>query len=124
MDDNVNSDGYEYNAYISKDDSYLIFGGYGREDGQGSGDLYISFKNDKGEWSKAKPLPAPINSTYMDYCPFMDEDNGVLYFTSRRSATPEKGFETMEQLVQFLGSYENGNSRLYKAAINMAQLKE
>jgi hypothetical protein len=53
LGESINTEGYEYNAYISKNDDYLIFGGYNREDGQGSGDLYISFKNTSGEWSKA-----------------------------------------------------------------------
>ncbi|MEX0315097.1 MAG: hypothetical protein AB3N18_13045, partial [Allomuricauda sp.] len=42
LGDNINSEGFEYNAYISQDDSYLLFGGYNREDGQGSGDVYVS----------------------------------------------------------------------------------
>jgi len=123
LDENINSEGYEYNAYISKDDTYLIFGGYNREDGQGSGDLYISFKNGLGEWSKAKPLPQPINSKQMDYCPFVDEKNNTLYFTSRRISNPQNPISNMQSLVQFLNSYENGNSRLYKANINLMQFQ-
>ncbi|MFD2098711.1 hypothetical protein [Flagellimonas iocasae] len=123
MDENINSEGFEYNAYISKDDSYLIFGGYNREDGQGSGDLYISFKNDAGNWSKAKPLPQPINSKQMDYCPFMDEANSTLYFTSRRISNPKEPLHNMQSLRLFLDSYENGNSRLYMATLNISQLK-
>ncbi|MER3373675.1 MAG: hypothetical protein RIM83_03475 [Allomuricauda sp.] len=123
LDENINSEGYEYNAYISKEDTYLIFGGYNREDGQGSGDLYISFKNASGEWSKARPLPQPINSKQMDYCPFVDEANNTLYFTSRRTSNPDGPIQTMESLVQFLNSYENGNSRLYKAGIKPMQLQ-
>ncbi|NAY91053.1 hypothetical protein GTQ34_03895 [Muricauda sp. JGD-17] len=118
----INSEGFEYNAYISKNESYLIFGGYNREDGKGSGDLYISFKvNDK--WAKAKPLPIPINSKYMDYCPFMDEENHILYFTSRRSKNPESPMTHLGALKEFLNSYQNGNSRLYKAKINLSILK-
>ncbi|WP_262420317.1 hypothetical protein [Flagellimonas meishanensis] len=113
----INSEGFEYNAYISRDESYLIFGGYNREDGLGSGDLYISFKRD-GEWTQAKPLPMPINSSYMDYCPFMDESNGVLYLTSRRTKNPTEGLEDMDTLSSFLNSYENGNSRLYQVKFN------
>ena len=123
LDENINSKTFEYNAYISKDDTYLIFGGYNREDGQGSGDLYISFKSDSGEWSKAKPLPQPINSKQMDYCPFVDEKNNTLYFTSRRISNPKGPIHNMQSLVQFLNSYENGNSRLYKTRIAIDQLR-
>ncbi|MGW9686144.1 hypothetical protein [Flagellimonas sp. 2504JD1-5] len=119
---NINTEGFEYNSYISQDDSYLLFGGYNREDGQGSGDIYISFKNQNGEWSKAKPLPIGINSKYMDYCPFVDEDNNVLYFTSRRSLNPDTPIQSIEVLSKFFDTYQNGNSRLYKAKINLKAL--
>ncbi|WP_420322444.1 hypothetical protein [Flagellimonas sp.] len=119
---NINSEGFEYNAYISQDESYLLFGGYNREDGQGSGDIYISTRNKNGEWSKARPLPPGINSRHMDYCPFVDEDNQILYFTSRRSSSPKTGIKSMDSLSKFLDSYENGNSRLYKTKINIDAL--
>nr|WP_299381952.1 hypothetical protein [Allomuricauda sp.] len=120
----INSEGFEYNAYIAPDDSYLIFGGYNREDGLGSGDLYISFKNEASEWTTAVPLPAPINSRYMDYCPFVDLNNKVLYFTSRRSSVPKEAFEATESLSQFLDAYENGGSRLYKANFDIGSLRK
>ncbi len=122
LDENINSEGFEYNAFISEDDSYLIFGGYNREDGQGSGDMYISFKDASGKWSRAIPLPSPINSKYMDYCPFVDEQQQTIYFTSRRSLTPAAGFDSTSSLSIFLDSYENGNSRLYKAKIDIRSL--
>ncbi|TMU56342.1 PD40 domain-containing protein [Flagellimonas algicola] len=120
---NINSEGFEYNSYISPDDSYLIFGGYNREDGQGSGDLYVSFKDDSGNWTKAIPLPTPINSKYMDYCPFVDLKNNVLYFTSRRSQEPGATMVSMDDLLDYLNSYENGGSRLYKAQFDILSLK-
>ncbi len=114
LDDHINSEGFEYNAYISKDESYLLFGGYRRADGQGSGDIYISHNDGNGNWSKAVPLPININSPFMDYCPFVDETNNTLYFTSRRDKKPENA-TSLEKLREYLNSYENGNSRIYKA---------
>jgi len=119
----INTDGFEYNAFIAPDESYLIFGGYNREDGRGSGDLYISFKEKDGDWGKATPLPAPINSKYMDYCPFVDPKNDVLYFTSRRSQEPGTTMVSMEVLLDYLNSYENGGSRLYKTQFDIMSLK-
>lgn len=120
LSENINSEGFEYNAYISKDESYLLFGGYNREDGQGSGDIYISYKNGD-TWSKATPLPKDINSKFMDYCPFVDETTNTLYFTSRRTKEVNKGFKNLGELQNFLQSYENGNSRIYKASIDLKQ---
>ncbi|WP_350291759.1 hypothetical protein [uncultured Croceitalea sp.] len=120
LSENINSEGFEYNAYISKDESYLLFGGYNREDGQGSGDIYISYKNGDA-WSKATPLPKAINSKFMDYCPFVDETTNTLYFTSRRTKGANKDFKNLGALKNFLHSYENGNSRIYKASIDLKQ---
>jgi hypothetical protein len=118
LSDAINSAGYEFNSYVSPDESFLIYSGYNREGGIGSGDLYISLKNSDGTWRKATNLGKEINSAQMDYCPFVDIDSSTLYFTSRRSSVDGgKDFISMEDLVQELSKYENGNSRIYKVSI-------
>ncbi|TYA60438.1 TolB-like translocation protein [Formosa maritima] len=111
----INSDGYEYNAFIAPDESYLVFGSYNRKDGFGSGDLYISFKKDN-HWTVAKNLGGIVNSDKMDYCPFVDTKTNTLYFTSKRDNTKinqEKPLTT-EELVSELNKADNGSSRLYR----------
>ena len=110
----INSAGYEFNAFIAPDESYLLFTCYKRQDGIGSGDLYISFKQKDSSWSKAQNLGKEINSTAMDYCPFVDQ-NGTLYFTSKRSKILKKNHvQTSHDLEKLVNQYENGLSRLYK----------
>ena len=70
LNENVNSSGYEFNAFISENEDFLIFSKYNEKDGVGSGDLYISKKDANGEWKKAKNLGIPINTKFMEYCPF------------------------------------------------------
>lgn len=114
----INTEGYEFNGYVSADESFLIFSGYNREDGVGSGDMYISFRDETGQWGKAINLGATINSPYMDYCPFVDLENEVLYFTSKRTSPVKKQrFENIEQLMTEITKYQNGASRLYKVSI-------
>ena len=57
----INSEGYEYNAFIAPDESYMIFGCYNRKGGLGSGDLYISY-NKNGNWTPSENLGSSINS--------------------------------------------------------------
>ncbi|MDH3269521.1 MAG: hypothetical protein OEM46_11785, partial [Ignavibacteria bacterium] len=85
LSDSINSEGYEFNAFIAPDESYIIFSGYQRGDGFGSGDLYISHKTPDSLWTKAKNLGAGINSDKMDYCPFVNIKSNMLYFTSKRT---------------------------------------
>jgi len=113
LDSAINSAGYEFNAFVAPDESYLIYTAYSRPDGQGSGDLYISYRDVTGKWSPAKNLGADINSPKMDYCPFVL--NGSLYFTSRRSdiQVAGSGFTELDDLLAELNKHDNGQSRLY-----------
>jgi Tol biopolymer transport system component len=72
--DSINSKYYEFNAYVSPDEDYIIFTSYGREDDTGGGDLYISYKNSDGVWKKAENMGSEINSPKLDYCPFVFAD--------------------------------------------------
>ena len=116
----VNTKSYEYNAFISPNDDYLIFGGYNREDGFGSGDLYISFKNEDNTWTQAKNMGANINSKYMDFCPFVTQSGEDIYFTSRRSnITQPLGNVSIKELLETFNGYENGFNRIYKAKFDV-----
>jgi len=115
----INTEGYEYNAFISPDESYLLFGSYNRKDGFGSGDLYISFKTED-QWTVAKNLGDIINSDKMDYCPFVDTKTNTLYFTSKRDNTKvqqEKPLTT-EEFITELNKVDNGSSSLYRVFID------
>ena len=84
LPDSINSTGDEFNAFVDPDENYIIFSGYKRKDGYGNGDLYISKKNEKGEWQQAKNLGATINSAKLDYCPYVTPDKKYFFFTSNR----------------------------------------
>ncbi len=120
LSDSINSEGYEFNALIAPDESYIIFTAYQREDGFGSGDLYISYKNSDGLWTKAKNLGLEINSAKMDYCPFVDTKTNTLYFTSKRSSVNDsnKDFSSIQDFLYEMKKYENGLSRIYRAILN------
>lgn len=120
LSDAINSEGYEFNAYIAPDESFLIFGGYNRSDGNGGGDLYISYQHEDNIWSQAKNLGPKINSEKIDYCPFVDADGNTLYFTSKRVLfdLPDEGFSSLSGLLTELNKYKNGSSRIYKVSID------
>jgi len=117
LSNSVNTEGYEFNAFIAPDESFLIFSGYNREDGQGSGDLYISFRQDN-TWQLALNLGGSVNSAQMDYCPFVDPASMTLYFTSKRSNLKETNdFKDLGQVLLETGRYDNGWSRIYKVEL-------
>ena len=77
----VNTRAYEADAFIAPDESYIIFSSVRRE-GQGRGDLYISFKNPDGTSSEAVNLGLKINSKNHELCPFVTPDGKYLFYTS------------------------------------------
>ena len=79
----VNSSGYDGDVFVAPDESYLIFSS-ARPSGHGSGDLYISFRTLKGEWTQAKNMGPNINTDSQDYCPFVTRDGRYLFFSTKR----------------------------------------
>lgn len=117
----INSEGYEFNAFVARDESFIIYTCYNRSDGFGSGDLYISHKSENGDWMPSKNLGSIINTDKMEYCPFVDESSQMLYFTSKRNKTTSVIGKQLsaEELLDTFYSYENGLSRLYKVSLKL-----
>ncbi|WP_435315188.1 hypothetical protein [Cellulophaga fucicola] len=119
LNKNINSDGYEFNAFISLDEDFLLFSKYNEDDGQGSGDLYISKKNATGEWQKATNIGTPINTKYMEYCPFYDQKNEILYFTSKRLHIKSRKFTSVIDFKNYVEGSKNGLSKIYKTVLKI-----
>ncbi len=83
LDAAINTNGYEADVFVAPDESYLIFCAI-RDSGYGQGDLYISFKQANGEWSKATNMGSSINSNGYEYCPFVTKDGKYLFYTSNQ----------------------------------------
>ncbi len=81
--DSVNTEHYEADVFVAPDESYLIFCSI-RPDGLGMGDLYISFKDAGGNWSKARNMGTSVNTEYHELCPFVTADGKYLMYTSNR----------------------------------------
>lgn len=107
LSDAVNSDRWEFNAYVAPDESYIIFTSFGRPDDMGGGDLYMSVRSDDGSWLPAQHLGREINSNRIDYCPFVDSESGLLYFTSERSSV-RSSYETPQSLDGLLHHFRSG----------------
>jgi len=80
----------EWDPFISPDESYLIFTST-RPGGYGSGDMYISFKDEKDNWSEPVNMGPVINSRAQDYCPNLSPDGRYLFFSSYRSKLLQEG---------------------------------
>ena len=110
----INSALFEFNAYINPEEDLIIFSSFGREDGFGGGDLYISRMDDSGKWTKSKNLGQLVNSDKLDYCPFVDWKSLNFYFTSERITLDNKKLENISELKELSNSTLNGFGNIYK----------
>ena len=115
LGDSINTDLYEFNSFIAPDESYLIFSSLGREDDAGGGDLYISYKNTDGSWTKARNMGKQINSGKLDYCPFVSHDEKYFFFTSQRETykITNRKRKQFSDVVQLSNSIKNGLGNIY-----------
>ncbi|UOE47065.1 hypothetical protein MTO98_21925 [Mucilaginibacter sp. SMC90] len=120
LPEDVNTKYDEFNAFIDPDEQFIIFSCYGRADDLGHGDLYLSRKDKSGKWLPAKHLPVPINSTALDYCPFVSADKNYLIFTSNRinNQLNNGQTKTYRQLQTLLNSPGNGWDDIYWVKFN------
>jgi Tol biopolymer transport system component len=114
LDTAVNSRLYEFNAFVSPDEQFILFTGYGRKDDAGGGDLYISIKDSNGNWQTAKNLSF-LNSKKLDYCPVVSFDKKVMYFTSSRHAILPYNEKPLvyADLIEKFTSPLNGSENIY-----------
>ena len=114
LSDSVNSTLDEFNAFVDPDEQFIIFSSFGRKDDLGNGDLYIS-KNVNGGWMNAVHLPSPINSTSLDYCPYISPDKKYFFFTSGRYSIqiPFAQQLTIASLHELLQNPLNGYDNIY-----------
>jgi len=79
---NVNSTEWESQPALSADGRTLYFVS-DRRGGLGRRDIWVSQQNEKGEWSKARNLGAPVNTAFDEISPFIHANGQALYFASK-----------------------------------------
>ncbi|MFT3885758.1 MAG: OmpA family protein [Flavobacteriales bacterium] len=107
---NINTpDGWESQPTLSADGRTLYFATV-RKDSRGT-DIYQSTRNDKGEWSPARPVPGPINTDGDEKAPFLHSDSHTLYFAAK-PPRGEDGREDVSRGQRGIGGYDIFYSRM------------
>ncbi|WP_430413119.1 hypothetical protein [Kordia sp.] len=83
LSDAINTKYYEADVFIDPQENYIIFCAR-RPDGLGRGDLYISFKNTDGTWTKSVNMGDKINTKGHELCPFVSKDGNYFFYTSNQ----------------------------------------
>ncbi len=74
---------YDDSPCISSDESFLVFSS-NRPGGLGNGDLYVSFRETHGGWSRPVNLGVGINSPSDEKAPSLSPEGRYLFFVSLR----------------------------------------
>lgn len=72
----------EFEDYCQSNSGKVLFSAVERGDSKGDQDIYISFRTGDDSWSKPENLGARINTSKVEYAPFLASDNKTLYFAS------------------------------------------
>ena len=75
----INSDVRDFAPFVAPDESYLIFARSVPEESNRS-DLFISFKNTSGNWTRAVNMGDTINSLHNEVCPVVTPDGKYLFY--------------------------------------------
>ncbi|MDD2196719.1 MAG: tetratricopeptide repeat protein, partial [Bacteroidales bacterium] len=81
LNENINTESYETHASVSSDGSKLYFAS-NREGGFGDLDIYVSHKDEMGNWGPAVNLGENINTQFNENTPFITNDGKTLFFSS------------------------------------------
>ncbi len=121
--DSVSTPAYELDCFIAPDESLLLLGAYGRSDGFGNYDIYIS-KKVNGKWTPSVNLGPLINSKFRDYSPRVSPDGRYLFFTSEKDFSA-KPFDKISfgDLKNNFHSVLNGSGNIYQVELAALGIK-
>jgi hypothetical protein len=76
----INTKYVEGDMCVAPDESFLVVSCWRRPENNGESDLYISFRDKKGQWSALKNMGAPINNEHNENCPMISPDGKYFFF--------------------------------------------
>lgn len=117
----INGGADKGDPFISPDEDYLIYRGYG-EESLGRGDFFISFNID-GQWTRPENLGEPINSAAHEMCPYVTPDGKLFIFASARitDKVAMNPLEPISKVHDKFRSYNNGRPNIYYISANFIE---
>jgi len=111
----INSAGDEIEAWVDRDETFMVFSAKGRTDSLGSYDLYVARRVD-GLWQPPSHPGAPLNSKGWDFGPRVSPDGAVFFFASNRGfgGEPLPARLTYDELEKRLHAPGNGLRDIYE----------
>ena len=80
---NINTDKFHESSASYSLDGKSVYFISDKPGGNGDRDIYVSYRDEKGKWSKAENLGAVVNTEFGEEGVFMHPDGKTLYFSSQ-----------------------------------------
>ena len=102
---NIQSKGKETTIFLSKDKEKLYFVSDREENSFGGRDIFVSTKDEKGQWGKPRNLGATINTPYDEEAPYLTQGGDTLFFASR-GHNSMGGFDIFYSIKDLEGNWQ------------------
>jgi hypothetical protein len=111
---NVNIGKARYNAFVARDESYIIIPAFGMDDSYGATDYYISFRDSLDNWSLPINMGPEINSSNpREWSASVTTDGKYLFFMSARMDNDTLSLLSRQSMFIYHNSPQNGNTDIY-----------
>ncbi len=123
---NINSVKREADAFVARDESFIIFVRVDEPNGYGNSDLYISFREGENVWSDPVNMGPDVNSDQIDGSPYVTPDGNYLIFTTGRlsEGVKERAARSYQEFRSIVSSSENGSLNFYIVDLDLDKYRK
>ena len=125
LPERINGVGNVYNAFIARDESYLIMCIGGAEENLGPADYWVSFRNAEDRWSEAVNLGPKINDPDSGAgSAWVSNDGKYLFYSATHAASGDffpDGIKTLDGMKKMNTSPGNGATDIYWVSAEVVQ---
>lgn len=110
----VNCGTNRFNAFVARDESYMIVPAIGMPEAYDGADYYIVFRDQNDRWSDPVNMGALVNSdNARGWSPYVSPDGSAFFFMATRTNEIEEADWNYETLKKLNDSPGNGNADIY-----------
>ena len=114
LPEQVNCGTNRFNAFVSRDESYMIVPAMGMPDAYDGVDYYIVFRDKNDTWSDPVNMGAAVNAdNARGWSPYISPDGKFFFFMATKTREIEQEDWNYGTLETIYNSSENGNADIY-----------
>jgi hypothetical protein len=114
LPEQVNCGTNRFNAFVARDESYMIVPATGMADAFDGVDYYLVFRDSEDRWSEPKNLGEKVNfDNARGWSPYVSPDGRFFFFMATRTNEIGQAEWNYKHLIELNNSPGNGNADIY-----------